>query len=161
MKTIAEAKKYMAENSSGNRGALCPVCDRYIKVRIHSLNEYFIRCLIVIYRYSLESPGWFKSVDPFVKLAPSLLARREHAKLALWGLLEMKSAGAGNAMKLTRITARGIQFVEGKIKVPLRVARYSGQQIDVPEALKKQAGIYDVLPKDLVKFLLKHGEAKS
>ena len=115
----------------GKRGHICECCGQFVKEYYRPLNASMVRGLI-LYRNRFRVDGfadwihmerWFKSIDGL-----SDGVRGDFPKMRFWGLIE-KCIGyrpdGSNRVGLYRITPKGVNFVDGEIKVRHRVHLYN------------------------------------
>lgn len=116
------------------KGAHCPCCGQYAKIYCRTLDSTMIRILNSIYDHYIDyGPGWVH-VPSLLADDPRLSGKVKAAtngipcKLVAWGLLEHKIRSRGDresAAGMYRITTRGIQFLQLRVKVPLHVYSYN------------------------------------
>lgn len=126
------------------KGVACPACGRFTKLYVRHLNSGMAKALIVIYRLSRESgdaDGWVGVGKKHMAKGYALdLQHAEYSKLKHWGLIEEKARGSKAG--LWRPTRLGVDFVEGRAKVPQcvllkhnRKVGTAGEEIGIDEAI--------------------------
>jgi hypothetical protein len=148
--TLAEAQQAMLGGM--DKGTYCPCCGRYAKVYRRKLTSAMARDLIYFYRHSVENPGWFHALTV---LNDFRVQRSDYDKLVHWGFLEKKGEAKedGNPSSgYFRITQRGCDFVEGRLRVPSHIQVFHkefygyavGGTVSIREALENHFN-YDEL----------------
>lgn len=122
------ARRLMYERAAGPNGAICPCCDRFIKIYRRSFTADMARCLILLVR---EGRDW---VD--IKRLP--VRGGDYAKAVHWGVVETQ----GEDLGMWRITDLGVDFVGECALLPAHVFLLKNVCIKVDEA---QIGIRDAL----------------
>ena len=121
MNTIIEAKRHLRENF--NTGTDCPCCGQFVKLYKRKLAATPSRMLIRL--YSLLD-GW-NHVSEIVK-GISSTGSNDFSKLAYWKLIEEKGNLNNDGKKNSgywKITKKGRDFVENKIRIPSYVLIYN------------------------------------
>lgn len=113
----------------GGKGGHCPCCDRWGRVNKKSLNLTLVKTLVWMseWRYHKNDGGWIHmptEAPPFVKRS------NQYSSLAGWGFIErqQKQTKIPSDVKHEgwwRITPHGMDFIEGKVKVPKQVLHYN------------------------------------
>ena len=96
----------------------CPCCGQHAKVYPRKLNRMMIRSLAFLVRHGARRP---------VDCPRWMMAGREYAKLALWGLAETHKADDSDPVWYA--TPLGHQFARGRVDVPTRAYVYNGNVI--------------------------------
>jgi hypothetical protein len=111
--TIEEAKSWVNKNS--DTGAICPCCNRLVKVYKRKLNSGMTQELIALYLLSLnDTKTEYYHHTKFAKVSGG-----ELSKLIHWGLVCEKENNIEDKKTsgFWGITEKGILFVQNKIKV--------------------------------------------
>lgn len=137
MQTIAEAKTYLRENYE--KGATCPCCSQLVKKYPYHLNATVATTLIKMYELHQQGKKW---VHVNTEIRPRSGGYFSIAQN--WGFI----AGKENEDETKRVsghwtlTARGIDFVLNRIRVPRTVfvvvgkrVGFSEDEINITEAL--------------------------
>lgn len=136
--TLEAAKNWLRPRA--RKGAYCPCCKQYVRIYRRALGSQMARWLIWLVRTWEQADGGDCWVD--VKKAP--VRGGDYAKLVHWGLCENRVSDdkALRTSGLWRPTHKGIDFAQGRIKVPSHVELYdnaplgfSHLQISITEAL--------------------------
>jgi len=133
--TLEEARRALLAEI--REGTVCPCCERIAKVYKRKLNSSMARTMITFYRHSRKKPGWFHVLREFVfeKAGPRYVCG-DYSKLIYWGLIEERGDQQedGNPHSgYFRITQRGVDFVEGRVRIARFVFLYNDRQVDVGE----------------------------
>lgn len=134
-------------NASLEVGAKCPCCGRFSKLYGRKINSSMAWTLMLIYDYYKKEGNlrkWLK-VESYLKSLPAIPTslRGDFPKLRYWGLITQKEGEIeGVKTGLYRITGKGINFCENRIKVS-KVAfvhngslkSFSEEQINIVDAL--------------------------
>ena len=121
--TAAEAKRALRETAKANRrGCECFACGRTVTLndRNRYLTDTMAGALKGLYQWDLEHPRDF-AYTPDLLMGTRTIHGGDAAKLRHWGLTEPRGGERTDGSKRTgfwRITAKGIEFVEGRIQVP-------------------------------------------
>lgn len=129
------------------QGAVCPCCGRFNKLYARKINSSMAWVLMLVYDYYKKEKNlrkWLK-VESYLKELPAVPTslRGDFPKLRYWGLIiQNPNEIEGVKTGLYKITERGINFCEGRIKVSKIafvhnkvVKSFSEEQIDIVEAL--------------------------
>lgn len=111
--TLPEART--DHSSRLKEGTTCPVCNRFDKIYRRPLNSGMAWALIALYKLDKKKPGWHHLLDE----VPGLKGG-DYGKLAEWGMIQGRDETKtdGNPENgFYRITAKGIFFVQGKVRV--------------------------------------------
>lgn len=150
--TLADASLWMQEALATNKsGVICPCCDRYGKIYSRLLSSSMAYALILIYKAFRTRTDWLHVPEYLTEMAVTGATTRggDYAKLVFWGLLEPKTdevrADGSPRTGFFKITDRGRQFVDGKLRVVNhavtyggRLIRFEGPEIDIYAALKNR-----------------------
>lgn len=121
---LDEARENFFHRITNGDRTCCPVCDRRARVRARKLNAGMAWMLVKLYSYTKkEEPidGWIHVTKVFLAHRHNAIAK-EYPKLEYWGLVERghnddeTKRGSG----FWRLTKRGIEFVQGKTRLPWR-----------------------------------------
>ncbi len=156
-----ELKKLVFEKLTGD-GVVCPCCDQFCKLYRRKLNSGMARALIAIatVQNRVETQTRELDINFFVETPKLRFSNGEYARLRWWGLLEQrklrqdeKESGEKKNSGRWRLTDKGRQFVEGKIRIPRDIFIYNNvvtgfsiEDISIHEALGKKFN-YDELMK--------------
>ena len=127
METIKEARDYLAGRMA--KGATCPCCSQFVKLYTRKLNRPMVKALAAIYQYKVRHEpvgGWVHIPTQL----PELQRSRDYPKLAYWKLLEDKPSDdfkKKNSSGCWRVTKRGVDFLTGRITIPLIAYLYNKQ----------------------------------
>ena len=126
------------------KGTHCRLCGQPVKIYSRPLNSAMSRTLIKMHLHGKKTDGWVNMSEVKNFGLPS----RDYGTLAHWGMTE-KGGGVksdGNPRTgLYRITKKGLDFIEDRIRVPAAIWTYnkkllgmSKETISVREALGKK-----------------------
>lgn len=143
------------------KGTVCPCCNRFDKVYPRKLNSSMAWVLLIMYDFYKKEKNlrkWLK-VESYLKDLPNVPTslRGDFPKLRYWGLIiQNPNEIEGVKTGLYKITERGINFCENRIKVSKVafvhnkiVKSFSEEQIDIVEALGDRFSYKELLGKDL------------
>jgi len=113
------------------KGTFCPVCRQYVKVYTRALNSAMAEVLLIIRDYfnNVDAMNWLH-VEKYMKRIPDIRAalRGDFPKLRHWGLIEQQVGVRGDGsprVGFYRITQKGEDFIDLKIKVPSHVVLFN------------------------------------
>ena len=145
--TLKEAKAWLTARL--DKGQRCCCCGQLAKFYYRRFYSSLAVALIYFYRNFDHSKFHHKN-DLLAKAKPWLagvLGGGDFSKCSLWGLIEEKPKDINKDTRTSgywRITSKGIQFVEGTIRIPAkvkifdsRVFGFSEETLCIKEALKK------------------------
>lgn len=117
--TLHEAKDWLNNKVTSDEGVICPCCNRYTRRYKRKITKSMILGLHLIKKSGktdyIHLQEFFKNQD-----CPSSTFG-DVAKLRFWGLidkLETERPDGSHRNGFYRITQQGIDFLEGKLKVP-------------------------------------------
>jgi len=154
MDTVSEELELLRRNwralAEGD-GGKCPCCNRWGKIYKRGINETMARSLIWLVQAPANSHGW---VD-VPETAPRWLVRSNQlATLRWWGLIE-RIPSTDPDYKHTgmwRVTKRGHDFYDRKIKIPKAVYTYNGEveyysndEVSITECFGKKFSYVEVM----------------
>ena len=116
MITIEEAKSYLRKKL--DKGITCPCCNQTVKMYKVKLTTGMAQVLIKFYK----NKGWKHPIEDFKTI------NGDYAKLRHWGLVEKHGGEHESDVKsngLWRITLKGIDFIQGSVKVPEKIKLYN------------------------------------
>lgn len=133
---VDEIRKQLMK-AKDDKMAVCPCCDRKVKLYKRPLNSSMAYGLILLRKFFKDNPDveWIHAESYFKsrKDAPSSL-RGDFAKLRYWDLVELQSGASSDARQGNyKILQKGIDFVEGRISVPRRVHLYNKSVVGFDE----------------------------
>ena len=130
-----------------DKGTVCPCCGRFNKLYGRKINSSMAWTLMLIYDYYKREGNlrkWLK-VESYLKSLPAVPTslRGDFPKLRYWKLIIQKEGEVeGTKLGLYRITEKGINFCEKRIKVSKVafvhnkvVKSFSEEQISIVDAL--------------------------
>lgn len=127
--SLAAARQWVLDNR--REGAVCPCCDQLAKVYKRKLNQCMVYALLLIYRAQQRNADWIHApsyLHKNAKRGPTVRGG-DFAKLVHWGLIETKpESDRGDGSKRAgyyKITSKGRDFVDGKIRLPKHVFLYA------------------------------------
>lgn len=144
--TLQRAKNHIRQGWKTN-GCICPCCGQDVVLRERHLYSGQMKSLIALYK----AGDGYHHVS---KLDPPPAGGGDFAKLRFWELIEQKinSDTRKRTSGMWRITEKGINFVEGKIRIPRschifnkKVREWHDEDIDVIGAIKKRFNYYEVM----------------
>lgn len=153
--TLGEARDWLRQRI--NDGARCPCCTQWAQAYFRSINSGMAYGAIQLYNFHLKYPWQFAHL-------PSLGRRSsEESKLRYWGLVEEQNT-EGHPGGYWRLTQKGIDWVEERIKVPHYVRVFDSRALSRPQSQAKgdpkpDIGIRDALGTDFDYDKLMRGEA--
>lgn len=136
--TLEEAKQYLRDN--WEKGADCPCCTQRVQLYKHKLPASSVFALIRLYKLG----EGYHHVRDFAEGLEGVRRSSMFAELRYWGVVEDKANEDPTKRKsgLWKITEKGKDFVEEKIKLPSYVRLFDGNaygvvgdEISVREAL--------------------------
>lgn len=157
-RSVDEAKHDLRRRLSDGEEMPCPVCGQFCKMYRRNLNSAMAMVLVYMERY-FRHPGadhWLHIENHLkgIKDAPPAL-RGDFPKLRHWGLIEMKDGAREDSSKRVgyyRITAKGVDFVKGKIRVPKHIFMYDNEVLsfgtedtDIREALGERFSFAELM----------------
>lgn len=142
--SIAQAKDWLRFRAK--KGCRCPCCKQYVKIYKRALGSQMARWLIWLVRTwdHKFQPRMLKRVDneAWIDIRLSPVRGGDYAKLLHWGLVQHKidvlEKNGGRDKRdsgLWRPTFKGIDFVNGKVKMPSHVYLYDNMKIGEESAL--------------------------
>jgi len=127
---LGEAQEWLRDKLT--EGANCPCCGQLSKVYRRKLYGSMAASLLHFYK-NFDTQTYTHKRDILAladKTFPTLsttLGGGDFAKLMFWGLLEQKPAEENNrGSGYWRVTEKGSDFVNGKVKIPSHVMIYNG-----------------------------------
>lgn len=153
--SLEEAQEWIRKEATKPKGAKCPCCTLYVKIYNRKLNSALARTLIWMYHADGDPDGWIHMPTR----APAWATRnREYSRLCYWGLAERRPKDPKDKKVKTtglyRITPKGREFVEGRIKVlqsavvyGRELRRFEGPPIRIHTALKDAGFDYEEVMK--------------
>ena len=140
-----------------DKGMVCPVCGRFSKLYGRKLNSSMAWTLMLVYDYYKKEGNlrkWLK-VESYLKSLPAVPTslRGDFPKLRYWKLIIQKEGEVeGVKMGLYRITEKGINFCENRIKVSKvafvhnrTVKGFSEETVNIVEALGDRFSYKDLI----------------
>lgn len=128
METLKEAKEYLKAN--WENGTTCPCCKQYVKLYKRPIHSGMAYGLIAAYK--LGGANDFIHIPSVFTENKIGVSQGEFAKLRYWGLIEQ--AENHDELKRTsgfwKLTMKGIEFVDGRLRVASRVHIYNGKAIE-------------------------------
>jgi len=132
-KTLDDAILELEEGKA--KGIICPCCKQFAKIYNRKLNSAMAYSLILVAKYFEENPNE-TSVHVEQYLSKTTRAT-DFYKLRFWGMIEET-----DKTSYWRVSQKGFDFVNNKIKAPKKVAIYNNQFIGESE---EQTSIVDAL----------------
>ena len=146
--------------AAANDGTKCPCCGQNVKVYERAITGGMARALVAIYKATPQAgpqsaPGGLRGGGGHDWVhVPTLLRRngigeKHVAMMRYWGLVVQKPGERDDGSKATgwwMITALGVQFVQGLVKLPQKVRVFNTQFLGVV-AGSINVGIADVAGK--------------
>lgn len=124
---LQDAREQFFDDAHSRDGGICPCCDRFGKVYVRKFNKGMAVNLIYLYRYHCNHPG--RGFVHLPSTAPRyILKDNQVGKLVFWGMAipePNEDDPTKNKTGCWRITDRGIEFVEGRIRVWSHVVEYN------------------------------------
>lgn len=134
MDTIKEAKELIEANM--NAGLICPCCNQYVKLYQRKITSSMAYALVLIRLSRIQSHF---HVEQFLKKQDcSSSIRGDFPKLRFWGLIELEKDSIidvidkASRQGFYRITKKGIDFVDNKLKVQKYVSIFNNKVYDKP-----------------------------
>jgi hypothetical protein len=126
---IEKAKLFTRDRMK--KGGDCPLCEQNVQMYSYALNGETIFRLIKLFKHSKNFPsGRFFHVQQEIGI--TLNIGGGWAKLKWWGLIEQEEKEKDNTISRTsgywRITQKGEDFINGKIRIPKYVRLYNNNQ---------------------------------
>jgi len=155
--SIAVGAQWIRDHLKG--GSTCPCCTQLAKRYKRKLNSSMAYALVLIYRaFRGERQEWLHVPDYLTEVCRTgpTIRGGDWAKLVHWGLIEPKSdeirSDGSKRVGFYRITQRGRDFVEGRIRVPQHVLIYaercmgtSEETTSLEEALKDRFNFRELM----------------
>lgn len=143
--SLQEVKSYLRENWS--KGTHCPACNQFVKRYNRPLHSTMALTLIRLYHLCRGNDAYLH-VKKIVE-GISDTGTNDFSKLRYWDLIEeMPKDSLATKTKTSghwRITAKGIDFVLGNIKIPSRIILYNktfmgfdGDDIDIRGVIRNE-----------------------
>jgi len=132
LRTLEEARQYLHDNI--REGLNCPCCGQIARVYRRKLNRIMAQSLVAFYRHATRKAGpkrrevWFHALEVLTQEAPEVRGSGDYAKLRYWGLIE--TGPAGGVFCLTRL---GVEFVQGRCRVPRYVHVFNDNVVQVKD----------------------------
>ena len=146
---LGEAKQWVQDRLE--KGVSCPCCSQHAKVYRRNINYTIAAVLILLARRAKENQTeqWLHVEKHIMNTGVFKVMPREWQKLRYWDLMEPNDLPAedGNPHNgYWRIPDTGMQFAEGKIKVPkyvwvfnnIVIAKSNKFMVDVHDCLKNK-----------------------
>jgi len=125
--TLEEVQQQFFEALLTGKHTTCSNCTRRVKMYRRKLNPGMASVLLWVYRATpvlTTDEGWIHISNALLEMKMNAVAK-EYSKLRFWGLLEEMPKQERDRTKrgtgYWRITERGRQFCEGKLKVAQRI----------------------------------------
>lgn len=135
--TINTAKQFFRDGL--RKGIVCPCCNRFAKIYSRKLNNAMAIGLAMFYDKTTSSGQVWIHMERFFKGENcKATIRGDFTKLRYWELIELNSEKAG----FYRITQKGIDFLNNKIKIPKSALIYNDEVLGFSE---KQVSVNDVV----------------
>jgi len=131
--------------------AICPCCDRLVKIYRRKLNSGMAHSLIWLVKAYQDNPGW---IDVQKKAPRYVVASREIGKLAHWGLVSQRENDdkTKRTSGLWRPTTQGIEFSKNLIPMESHVflldnevQGFSKSQVYIQDALGSKFDYQEVM----------------
>jgi hypothetical protein len=124
---LKDARQWLRDRV--DEGARCPCCTQWAQVYWRTINSGMAVSAIRLFRWQAEHDGEFAHL-------PTLLGRRsaEEAKLRYWGLVEEEARVRpdGGRAGFWRLTAAGLEWVRGGIRLPCYVRVFDARALGPP-----------------------------
>lgn len=108
-----------------NDGGYCPCCDKWGKISPFPLTEIMALGLLWMSRQESDGMGW---IDVPNKAPRWMLRGKTYTTMHRWNLIEKADKHEDSTKKsdgLWRVTHKGLQFLDGKLRVPKKVYLYN------------------------------------
>lgn len=129
-------------------GGNCPVCERWGKVYSRNINRTMARSLQWLYDAQQKASDLRTWIDVPNTAPKHVLRTNQLATLRWWGLIERKPEDLEDKTQkhtgLWRITLRGMDFVEGKIRVPKTVKTYNAEPVGYGKELVSFTDVHEI-----------------
>jgi hypothetical protein len=135
--TLAEATTWLRAHVK--KGAVCPCCEQGAKIYQRKLSSSMAAALILIRRAFRKQSDWLHVPEYLTEVAANgaIIRGGDWAKLVHWGLLEAKDdekrKDGSRRVGFYKITQLGIDFVEGRVRVPRYVYIYAQKRVGVSD----------------------------
>jgi hypothetical protein len=142
MEDLSEIKKFLKDHMED--GTDCPACEQFVKLYKRKLNSSMSVTLLELYRKTHKTRSYIhvNELEEYKNLNGGGFATLKH-----WGLIEECPKDHAEFHKKSsgywKITQKGVDFCEGKIKVKQHVLIYnqkavgfSEEEISITESLK-------------------------
>jgi hypothetical protein len=133
-KDLSDERFDLEQRLRAGESVRCPYCRQTAKVYRRTIHAGMAAQLIRIYKAGLiKLDGWV-SVDEIYSHGTS----GDYAKLRFWGIIEPKDQRGpdDNASGYWRVTPKGGEFVNAKIRVPTHVLVYNNECIGVDNTVQ-------------------------
>ena len=120
--TLADAAAWVMEQHK--KGAVCPCCGQLAKRYKRKLNSSMAYALLLISRYFRTHSEWLHVPEYLEQVCTAGPTKRggDWAKLVHWGLIVAKDdetrADGSRRIGFYKMTPKGMDFVQGRIRVP-------------------------------------------
>ncbi len=139
-----ELSKHFSEKACHKNGTTCIICKRFAKVHGRTLYANMAKHLIKLSKLPKNIEGWSQLGDKALgKEEMRNYTRAEYEKLEWWGLTEKKQKGRKRDGVWWRLTNKGHEFINKKIKVPFKIYRLGKQTLKFDNS--KMINIIDAL----------------
>jgi hypothetical protein len=154
MKTLNQAIEFVEKNK--NKGCQCPCCGQYAKIYKYKLFATSAMALIVLYKLSKKSSEEYFHVSSFAEQIKFKKRSPHFAELRFWGLIESSKEKHIDKKHsgYWKITKKGIDFVQNKIKVDEYILIYNnqylgfdGDKISIKHALSNKFSYEELMKK--------------
>ena len=133
MKTIEDAKNFLRGNYI--KGCVCPCCGQFVKLYNRPIHTSMAKDLIRLYHIH-NNDDWNKYYH-ISKIRTRTAGGGDFAKFLYWGLVKELEKDSNDASKRTsgywKITDKGKQFVENRIKVEKHAIIYNSKLLKFSE----------------------------
>jgi len=125
--TVAEVRKWLSRVIT-EQGGVCPCCQRDAVVRKRSFNQAMAYALKVFAK-NFKVGAWV-NVTKFIaehEEYQCMAKVRDWTRMQFWGLIEPKrgSDEQGKKAGVYRLTLHGLNFAEGRVRIPAFVCMYN------------------------------------
>jgi hypothetical protein len=149
LESVSDAKAWVNQYAR-KPGAVCPCCDQLVKHYPRSIHSSMALTLILVARRSkgfVHVARLLASLDLKPELMAAIAGGGDFSKLRFWNLIEAQPgdrADGSNRNGFWRVTPLGVDFVNGRVKVPRTVWLFDNQAIGF-EDVSDVIGIRDCL----------------
>ena len=131
---LSEAIEYINENVTG-KGVRCPACEKRCKIDKRGFTSKMLRSLMLLREYDEQNPGEWCHTNYLEERGANRSG--DVSSIRHWEMIEKKPGnkeGMNPRRGLWRITQKGYDFLDGKIRIPKAWLGFKGQCYGLDES---------------------------